>query len=149
MGSIKKILLLIFVLFVQNLNAQYADSIRYLITELELSELTKDDRLLLDTSITNYHKATIDTVKLDILIQIVEACWTDNVWPKYNRLVLESVKKQLLNSAADNDKLIVKLKSILAEALNNEGYYFKEFGDIPLALDYYEQSLKIDESIGN
>ena len=140
---------MIFVLFVQNLNAQYADSIRYLITELELSELTKDDRLLLDTSITNYHKATIDTVKLDILIQIVEACWNDNVWPKYNRLVLESVKKQLLNSAADNDKLIVKLKSILAEALNNEGYYFKEFGDIPLALDYYEQSLKIDESIGN
>ena len=149
MVVIKKILLLLFVLFVHNLNAQYADSIRYLITELELSELTEADQLLLDTNITNYHKATIDTVKLDILNIIIEACWNDNVWPKYNRLVLESVKKQLLNSATDNNKLIVKLKSILAGALNNEGYYFKEFGDIPLALDYYEQSLKIDESIEN
>jgi serine phosphatase RsbU (regulator of sigma subunit)/Flp pilus assembly protein TadD len=121
----------------------------YLIQDLVLAELSDDDRQLLDTNLKHYHSASIDTVRIDILNFIIEECWNDKVWPKYNSIVLESTKKLLNEADLENKKMVTKLKTILAGALNNEGYYYKDLGDIPLALDYYEQSLKMDESIGN
>jgi len=39
------------------------------------------------------------------------------------------------------------MKKMLAEIINNEGFYFRNLGNIPIALKFYHQSLKLLEEL--
>jgi tetratricopeptide (TPR) repeat protein/serine phosphatase RsbU (regulator of sigma subunit) len=56
-------------------------------------------------------------------------------------------EKGLANDHSEKTKK--SLQSSLAGALNNIGYVIQQKGDIPKALEYYHQSLKIQEEIGD
>ena len=71
MVVIKKILLLLFVLFVHNLNAQYADSIRYLCHNIDYDSdniHTSSDNCNTDSYTHNHLKCLSDDDNEDCLI---------------------------------------------------------------------------------
>jgi serine phosphatase RsbU (regulator of sigma subunit)/tetratricopeptide (TPR) repeat protein len=129
--------------------AQTGDKLSYYIVALDTATLTVDDRLLLDSNLLKYHNTENDTLRLDLLNVIVEECWNDQVWPKYNKYILNATENLLAREDTANLRLMYKLKTILAGAVNNEGYYYKEQGNIGKALEFYEKSLKIDEKLKN
>ncbi|MES2566104.1 MAG: tetratricopeptide repeat protein [Bacteroidota bacterium] len=98
-------------------------------------------------SLINYSKtAPEDTHKLSILTRIIEAINEDDVWSKYNDQ-LGPLARKLMGS---NDKEIkLKAKRHYSDYLNNKGYLMNNIGDITLALDYFHQSLRIQEETGD
>jgi tetratricopeptide (TPR) repeat protein len=86
-----------------------------------------------------------DTSKITILLELVANISDDNVWPIYNKQMLE-LSEKLIQS---NNLLIQKKGKIgLADAYNNIGFMYNNQGDIPNALDYFGKSLKLQEEIG-
>lgn len=89
--------------------------------------------------------AKTDTNKITILLELVANISDDNVWPIYNKQMLE-LSEKLIQS---NNLLIQKKGKIgLADAYNNIGFMYNNQGDIPNALDYFGKSLKIQEELG-
>jgi serine phosphatase RsbU (regulator of sigma subunit) len=125
---------------------QYLDKSFYLIDSIPDYLVSETDYYLLDSCLKLYHLSTNQIEKLIQIQYIVEECWNDNLWPKYNKLLLNQAQNYL---SENEDNSIEKVKELLALALNNEGYYYKKLGNITKALDLYEQSLKIDEEINN
>jgi serine phosphatase RsbU (regulator of sigma subunit) len=118
-----------------------------LVDSLVLEELSEGDKQLVDSCLKVYHKAKNDTSKAHAIEFIVEECWDDNVWPKYNQWVYLFVKKKLEKNPPTPIKK--NLFSSLASALNNIGFIHYNQGDIPLALEYYHKNLKIQEEIND
>ncbi len=136
--------LLFIILFLNSFNGvtqQFADKEYYLIDSLVLEDLTEGDRKLIENSIKKYHSAKHDTSKIQAIEFLIEECWDDNVWPKYNSWVYEFVNQKL---KITNGKT---LKKSLADALNNIGYLYSSQGQLKEALDYYGRGLKIREEI--
>lgn len=52
-------------------------------------------------------------------------------------------------SSEPSDKISFSLKKSLAGALNNIGFVYANQGDIPKALDYHHESLKLHEELGD
>ncbi|PCH85167.1 MAG: hypothetical protein COB88_10410 [Flavobacteriales bacterium] len=131
---------------------QFADKSFYLIDSLVVNNLTQSDRSLIDSTLKLYHEAAHDTTKLNCLQHIVEECWDEAVWPKYNQFMYKMVQ-DILSSGLSNTLpagqagLEKKYLFFLAEALNNIGYIYKHQGDILKALEYYQRSLNIHEEI--
>lgn len=130
----------------------YAFKDHYLIDSLDLAKLSKGDSILLETCLRNYHSAKDDTSRINAINTIVEECWDNKVWPKYNTWVYEFVNekfKSMSTERHDTSVLILLFKKKLAGALNNMGYINSKQGDIPKALYYYHESLEIEEEIDN
>ncbi|HET6246040.1 MAG: tetratricopeptide repeat protein [Bacteroidetes bacterium] len=126
---------------------KYADKAYYLVDSLNLENLTRSERQLVDSCLKVYHSSKDDTSKVNAINGIVEESEDENVWPKYNQWVFSFVQEKL---ATHPSSLITKsLKISMAGALNNIGFLHDNQGDIPLALDYYYKSLKIQEEIGD
>lgn len=85
-----------------------------------------------------------DTVKLRLLIELVDSINDMNIWPRYNEQAYE-LGMRLSNS----DDPIVRRKSkiYLADAINNFGYLKDNRGDYNGALMDYFEALKIREEI--
>ena len=140
-----------------NLNAQnYADKSYYLVDSLDLSTLTESDLLIVDSCLKVFHNAEHDTVKVNAIGFIVEESLDYKLWPKYNFWVYDFVLDLLstipLSSdvyLAKSDPIVLTLRKALSEALNNIGYFHRNQGNIPLGLEYYHKSLKIQEEIGD
>jgi serine phosphatase RsbU (regulator of sigma subunit)/TPR repeat protein len=125
----------------------FADKEFYLVDDLILKEIEENDRLLVDSCLQVFHKAKDDTSKIQAIEYIIEMCWDDNVWPKYNLWVYSFVVEKL---KTQHSIIITKLfKKSLASTLNNIGYNFTNQGNIPKALEYYHKSLKIQKEIGD
>lgn len=140
------ILLVVFNFF--ELKAQiYVDKSFYLVDELNLKEVSENDKFLIDSCLKIYHKSNIDTVKLSALAAIVEDCWDDNVWPKYNNEIYLQVSNKL-NTKNDlkNDELFY-YKKLLGACLNNIAYNLDIQGETDSALFYYNQCLKLFNEI--
>lgn len=137
------LLLLNFNLLCQN----YADKDYYLIDSLNLNELNESDRILIDTCIVNYHAVHEDTTKLAIIEFIVDECWDENIWPKYNEIVFQQALFHLNKS--NNKVEQQKFASLLAGAISNKGYLYDNLANIPLALKNYHLALSIYERIGD
>ncbi|MBK9191900.1 MAG: hypothetical protein IPM77_10485 [Crocinitomicaceae bacterium] len=65
----------------------FADTKFYLVDSLDVSEISEDDMLLIDTSLQHFHRAEHDTTALDYVEHIVDECWNEEVWPKYNQYI--------------------------------------------------------------
>lgn len=86
-----------------------------------------------------------DTTKLTILLELTERITDDKVWPKFNDEAYKLAEKL---SQSGNVKIKTKGKKGLADALNSLAYLKQMESDIPNALIYYEQSLKLYQDIG-
>ena len=86
-----------------------------------------------------------DTIKVNILLQLVESISDDNVWPAYNEQMLKISQKIVQSKIAIIRR---KGKKGLADAYNNIGYMYNNQGDIPNALDFFGKSLRMQEELG-
>jgi two-component sensor histidine kinase/Tfp pilus assembly protein PilF len=132
-------------LFLNSFNAvaqKYADKEYYLVDSLVLEELTEGDRELIDNSLKKYHSAEEDSSQINALNDICENVMHDD-WSKFQFYQYELIKKLIKNNGAKG------LKKSLANALNNIGFLYNYQGDIPRALAYFHESLKIQEEIGD
>jgi len=147
----KKISLFIFLALACNsliYSQVFADKTFYLIDSLIIEEVSKQDRQLIDSVLTLYHKEKKDTIKLKLISEIVETSWDDNVWPKYNQLIYDNTQELLSNPMLSSvEKTCIKKKA--AEAVNNIGYLYSSQGKFELAIQYYFKSLRIQKSLKN
>ena len=90
--------------------------------------------------------STDDTIKVNILLQLVESISDDDVWPKYNEQMLQ-ISEKIVQSK--NIAIRRKGKKGLADAYNNIGFMHNNQGDIPNALDYFGKSLRMQEELGD
>ena len=68
-------------------------------------------------------------------------------WSKYQFFQHALIQKALENDPTDKERKVL-LKS-LAESLNNIGIFYYNGGDVEKGLSYYEQSIKIQETLGD
>lgn len=144
-----KIICILILSFSFNSNSQkeYGDKNYYLIDSILISDLHESDQLLLDSSLTIYHSTDKDTIKLEMLQNIVDNCWNADVWPRYNDLLIDDVK-QLLTQ--DRSEIVQKkFAYYLAGGISNQGFYYDQKGNLLEALNYYHESLNIYEAIDN
>jgi tetratricopeptide (TPR) repeat protein len=87
-----------------------------------------------------------DTIRINILKELIEAENDDKVWVRYNDQMLKLSEKGVASSPSGSTLKRFYLKSV-ASALNNIGFLANNRGDIPKALSYYQKSLKIQEEI--
>lgn len=98
-------------------------------------------------SLIQYTKiAENDTHKLSVLTRVIEAISDDAVWSKYNDQLGPLAQELMLST---DPKIKDKATRHYGDYLNNKGYLSNNKGDIPEALDYFHQSLKIQEQIGD
>ena len=129
----------------KDVTQNYAPKKFYLIDSLNLANLGKDDRQLIDSCLTLYHKAKEDTSKVNSLSSICENMM-DESWEKYQFFQYELINKTL---KTHHSNLIKQhLKKSLASALNNIGLIFSNKGKLQQALMYYQKSLKIQQEFG-
>ena len=98
-------------------------------------------------SLIEYTKvAKDDTHKLSVLTRVIEAISDDAVWSKYNDQLGPLAQTLMLS---DDEAIKLKAKRHYSDYLNNKGYLSNNLGDITGALDYFHQSLQIQEQIGD
>lgn len=85
-----------------------------------------------------------DTTKLDLLTLLSNECDLPEIL-NYTQPAIEIAEKLLKNETYPLLKLSIQNK--LASAFNNNAFLYGQQGNIPLALNYYHQSLKILESV--
>ncbi len=126
---------------------QFADQSYYLIDSLKLNALSENDRYILDSALTLYHKATHDTDKIIAVNIIAEECWDDRLWLRYNGWVYDYIEGHLANRPSDTTNKFYLIAK--ANALNNFGYFYKYRGEFVKASAYYNASINIQEKIGD
>jgi len=129
--------------FAQNRN--YGAKEFYLVDSLDLNLINESDLKFVDSCLTEYQNAANDTLRITAVMGIVNNIWNNDVWPLYNRYVMYRIVNSLPHDKGKNE--IRFIKKILAETINNEGFYYRNIGNIPIALEYYHESLKILEEL--
>lgn len=120
----------------------------YLVDDLDLTKLSKDDKFLLDSLLPVYHKASHDTDKINVLGRIVESCNDEAVWPLYNKLMEKFTREQL--SKKTNSKSEQNFyRSKLADAINNFGFLKINEGEVDGALADFSKSFEIQKEAYN
>jgi len=124
----------------------------YLVDTNEFKYMDASDRVLIDTSLILYHESENDTDKLNIINEIVNQCYDDNVWPLYNKVLKENSYKLIAQAQYYSSDWIKKAVAMYALSLNNEGYMSYNRGDFQAALLSFQNSLdlreKIDDTLG-
>lgn len=118
------------------LSQQYGDVSFYLLDSLNLDEVSDEDQLLLDSNLTHYHATEDDIQKLEALGVIIEMCWDDNIWPRYNRYAKKLAKNTL--KTEENPERIDRLNILLADIYGAEGVYYDSRGKSALAIKNYQ-----------
>lgn len=148
---LKHFLFSIIFLFVIQTNGQtYADKKYYLVDSLELNKLSKDDKEIVNSALTKYHKTTKDSLRLKYINDIIELSWDEKVWTRYNSWMNQYLTDKLLGiSLKDNDVSGKNrlLFSYLAATINNKAIITHEAGNYVEALNYYHDCIKIQEQI--
>ncbi|MBL1181618.1 MAG: tetratricopeptide repeat protein, partial [Bacteroidetes bacterium] len=122
------LLLLIF----QNCLAQFSAEQQKQIQEL---------KAIIDNKLSN------DTAKAKAFVNLSTFFGTSNIDSMYVLSVYaQQIAETALKTARTND-IANSLKISLASALSNIGYYYKNLGKFPLALENYQKSIKILEEI--
>lgn len=89
----------------------------------------------------------VDTIELAMLENIVDNCWDEEVWPKYNELLIKKVKIELV--LTEEEEELRALVYFLAGGISNRGFYYDQHGDLISALKNYHESLSLYERIEN
>jgi len=138
-------------LFIIKVNGQtYGDKKYYLVDSLELSKLSEDDKEIISSSLTKYHKATLDSLKLKYINDIIELSWDEKVWTRYNSWMNQYLTHKLLGRTLKNNNVTSEdrmLFSYLAATINNKAIITHEAGNYVEALNYYHDCIAIQEQI--
>lgn len=126
----------------------YAPSDYYLIDSLNLTELSEVNLTLIDSTLKEFHSCDTDTCKAMLIGYMVEKCYDNNVWPKYNRWLLEFAQRQL-KVIEEDDSIRFVFEKISASALSNIGYLYNITGEDDLALSYYQKAFIIQQILGD
>jgi len=137
---------LLFLISFNGVAQEFEDKAYYLVDSLVLDAIGANDKELIETSLKKYHAAKDDTSKINALNDICENMMHED-WEKYQRFQLKLTQEALKNTKTTKERIF--LKKILAGALNNIGYIHKDKGNIPLAIEYLQKSLKIRKEIGD
>ncbi|MBW8051208.1 MAG: tetratricopeptide repeat protein [Cytophagales bacterium] len=105
-----------------------------------------DSNPQLDSLKNALNNANHDTTCVNILLEIVENIYDDNVWPEYNRQALDIAEKNIPHSKG---VVLLFFKKAKADALNNIGYIHVLQGNPDKALEYYLQGLEIQKEIND
>lgn len=92
------------------------------------------------------HTKQHDTSKAYTLLYIAESTNSDTAYRKYNQQALEIAEKNIPLSTGPELRTFLKIK---ASAFNNIGFDETTKGNLTAALNYYNQSLKIEKEIKN
>jgi len=120
----------------------------YLIDSLDLTHLKSSNLTLIDSCLSEYHKAEADTSRINALAYITVHCTNNNVCERYNRFGLVLIQ-DLLNSPDNTFEETQFFDKYLGYVYGDLGYFEKLKGNIPKALDFYFQALTIYERLGN
>lgn len=93
-------------------------------------------------------RATHDTTKCNLLVQLIESTADDNIWPKYNEQLISLTENKIKSTKKNSSEYIFYLNKY-AEALGNIGYIAQIHGDLDKSIEYYEKGLKIQEETKN
>lgn len=127
-----------------SIGQKFADKSYYLVDSLDFKLISTADHRIIDSCLLLFHKESDDTIRIKHLNSIVDLSWDDQVWTKYNEWILNSVSDRLKSKI---DKLSKKeytaYSTILANAVNNKGYYYEQLGEYENASKYYTKALTI------
>ncbi len=133
------------ILFICCLSTSRAQSNFYLIdtTGINWNEVSERDLHNLDSILPLIHSADHDSTKVRLITYIAENCWNDEIWPKYNTLVIHMSDQNL---GQGMDSLFNWYK---ANSISNVGYLFNSQGKSVLAIENYKASVALFESIND
>jgi serine phosphatase RsbU (regulator of sigma subunit)/tetratricopeptide (TPR) repeat protein len=141
----RAILLVLFLALFIPLKAQQLDKATYLLDSLDRSKIADTDMNVLDAQMKKYFEAKNDTTRLLALSRIVEECYDEKIWVRYNALMLK-IAREKQKSASGMDLKFYRQSEALG--LNNIGYYFFNYtSHIDSAEHYYKLGLAINEEI--
>ncbi len=119
----------------------------YLVDSLVLKNLTKQDKSLIDSALTEYHKSANDSVKLNLLSEIVSDC-ENEIWIKYNELMLSESNRLIASN--NKKKTLQKIyKKFVASAYNNYGFLYFKRDDLNKAIFYFTKAIEVSKEINN
>jgi len=146
----KTLFLLIGILvFSYQINAQtFADKKYYLIDSLDLNELSKKERKLIDSSLNIFHNAKHDSIKLWEIFSITRSGFNKKMNLGYSQWLLKYTENKLTINKDSSDYQTL-LKKYKGRALNGIGIVYRYQGKYPEAISYYLQSSKIQEEIND
>ncbi len=140
-------LLILFIICCSITHSQILDKSYYLLDSLDQSKINPSDLKILNAELKNYNTSTNDTVKLNALSVIVENCFDEKIWSKYNLIMLKIAREK---QKQNNGKELIFFKGKEALAINNIGYYFFNYTIFTdSALHYYKIGMKLNEEIAN
>ena len=155
MYSKNGVISILFLCLFLSLNAQeYVDKEYYLLDSLDISSTSAKEKLLLESSLKEYHSSSHDTLKLKAISYLVENSWDNKIWPRYNAWAFHFTKEKLgklIETYYQKELSSVDKQLLLyyANAINNFGIIQSEIGDLPKALEYYFISLGIREYVND
>ncbi len=142
------IFLLFFLLFpISKITCQtFGDKTFYLIDSLPLAELGSHDSTLVKTKLDLYHSIENDTQKVSLIVEIVNDM-IHPVWEKYNDFVISTAKQRLTDQPTEQFTLFYN--RALASGISNQGLVHDLNGKVDLAIEKYEEALKIYSTISD
>jgi serine phosphatase RsbU (regulator of sigma subunit)/tetratricopeptide (TPR) repeat protein len=141
----RSLLLIIFLSQFLGGRAQQLDKNYYLLDSLDRSKISESDMKVLDIQMKNYVNAKNDTTRLLALSRIVEECYDEKIWTRYNTMMLKIAREKQKGSTGMDLKFYRQSEAL---GLNNIGYYFfNHTSHIDSAEHYYKLGLEINEDI--
>ncbi|MGB1317411.1 MAG: tetratricopeptide repeat protein, partial [Flavobacteriales bacterium] len=143
---------LFLILALNTLAQTYADKSFYLVDSIDLEQTSDYDKALLEKYLNSYHSASHDTAAIAQLGKIIDECWDDNIWPKYNWFIRERSAELLEDET--NEEVRKKYFYFKASTYGNEGWLYNQKGNqvkeeecYLIALDLFKKA-ESDEGIG-
>ncbi|MEX1001385.1 MAG: CHAT domain-containing tetratricopeptide repeat protein [Crocinitomicaceae bacterium] len=124
---------------------KFADKEFYLVDSLAYDEVSREYQELIDGYLAMYHGADQPIRKLLYVNQIVKLCWDENVWPKYNRWVLNYSNQQL--EKPQTDTVHYQFLQAKAGALYYIGWDYSVKTEYDKCISYYLKCKEIYEEI--
>jgi len=141
LSGLKKLFFIFSLLSVSFVFSQQKGKDWYIIDKLNPSELSVQDKYLLDSLLPLYHKANHDTIRLRYVMFLANSLGDEHLWTAYNRIGLKMAEK------GGNEKVYLINKSY---ALSNIGYEMSGIqGDYAGALKIYEECLKVQKELND
>ncbi len=122
----------------------YYKTILMLFCIIPFSGMTQSAEI--DSLIKYCNSAPNDTHKLTVLTAVIEGISEDAVWTIYNERLGPLSQKLMLS---DDIAIKQRAQKSYSDYLNNKGYLSNNKGEIELALNYFHQSLDIQEKLGD
>jgi serine phosphatase RsbU (regulator of sigma subunit)/Tfp pilus assembly protein PilF len=138
--------ILILLISLKGISQNFADKEYYLIDSLNLEEFSDSDQDILEKSLSIFHQSKSDIGKIYALNNICNNLIHID-WRKYQFLQKELIEIKLQEEL--NKAVKLKLLDTYAAAINNIGIIYRDEGNIPEAIKYYEQSFDIQKQLNN